>query len=89
MSIERQSKLWSGPPIIPADPAMEREQLIAAGRPPKLSVYQGQEALQPLAAGETQTDYRAALRGGPCDDWAAAGTIEVYWPARCRNALIG
>src|SRR6516164_11686047 len=30
MSIERQSKLWSGPPIVPADPATEREQLIAA-----------------------------------------------------------
>jgi hypothetical protein len=32
MSIERQSKLWSGPPIVPADPAMEREQLVAANR---------------------------------------------------------
>ena len=32
MSIERQSKLLSGPPIVPADPAMEREQLIAADR---------------------------------------------------------
>src|SRR5262245_3367417 len=32
MSIERQSKLRSGPPIVPADPAMEREQLIAADR---------------------------------------------------------
>jgi hypothetical protein len=30
MSIERRSKLWSGPPIIPADPATERDQLIAA-----------------------------------------------------------
>jgi hypothetical protein len=32
MSIERQSKLWSGPPIIPADPAVERDQLIAANQ---------------------------------------------------------
>jgi hypothetical protein len=33
MSIERrQSKLWSGPPIVPADPATEREQLIAANQ---------------------------------------------------------
>jgi hypothetical protein len=32
MSIERRSKLWSGPPIVPADPATEREQLIAANQ---------------------------------------------------------
>ena len=32
MTAERQSKLWSGPPIIPADPATEREQLIAANQ---------------------------------------------------------
>ena len=32
MSIERRSKLWSGPPIIPADPATERDQLIAANQ---------------------------------------------------------
>jgi hypothetical protein len=32
MSIERQSKLWSGPPIVPVDPAMEREQLIVANQ---------------------------------------------------------
>ena len=32
MSIERQSKLWSGPPIVPADPATERDQLIAANQ---------------------------------------------------------
>ena len=30
MGIERRSKLWSGPPIVPADPATERDQLIAA-----------------------------------------------------------
>ena len=30
MSIERQSKLWSGPAVVPSDPAMEREQLVAA-----------------------------------------------------------
>ena len=30
MSIERRSKLWSGPPIVLADPATERDQLIAA-----------------------------------------------------------
>jgi len=29
MGIERRSKLWSGPPIVPADPATERDQLIA------------------------------------------------------------
>ena len=32
MSIERRSKLWSGPPIVPADPATERDQLIAANQ---------------------------------------------------------
>jgi hypothetical protein len=32
MSTERQSKLWSGPPIVPTDPATEREQLIEANR---------------------------------------------------------
>ena len=32
MNIERRSKLWSGPPIVPADPAREREQLIAANQ---------------------------------------------------------
>jgi len=32
MSIERQSKLWPGPPIVPADPATQREQLIAANQ---------------------------------------------------------
>jgi hypothetical protein len=32
MSIERQSKLWAGPAIIPADPAVEREHLIAANQ---------------------------------------------------------
>jgi hypothetical protein len=32
MSIERQSKLWSSPPIVPADPATERDQLIAANQ---------------------------------------------------------
>ena len=32
MGIERRSKLWSGPPIVPADPAMERDQLIAANQ---------------------------------------------------------
>jgi hypothetical protein len=32
MSTERQSKLRSGPPIVPADPATEREQLIAANQ---------------------------------------------------------
>ena len=32
MNIERRSKLWSGPPIIPTDPAAEREQLIAANQ---------------------------------------------------------
>ena len=32
MNIERRSKLWSGPPIVPADPATEREQLIAANQ---------------------------------------------------------
>jgi hypothetical protein len=32
MSIERQSKLCSGPPIVPADPATERDQLIAANQ---------------------------------------------------------
>ena len=32
MNIERRSKLWSGPPIVPADPAAEREQLIAANQ---------------------------------------------------------
>jgi len=32
MSIERRSKLWSGPPIVLADPATERDQLIAANQ---------------------------------------------------------
>ena len=32
MSIERRSKLWSDPPIVPADPATERDQLIAANQ---------------------------------------------------------
>jgi hypothetical protein len=32
MSVERQSKLWSDPPIVPADPAVERDQLIAANQ---------------------------------------------------------
>jgi hypothetical protein len=32
MSIERQSKLWSGPPIVPDDPATEREKLIATNQ---------------------------------------------------------
>jgi hypothetical protein len=32
MNIERRSKLWSGAPIIPADPTTEREQLIAANQ---------------------------------------------------------
>jgi hypothetical protein len=32
MNIERRSKLWSGPPIVPADPATEREPLIAASQ---------------------------------------------------------
>jgi hypothetical protein len=32
MSIERQSKLWAGPPIVPTDPAMEREHLVAANQ---------------------------------------------------------
>jgi hypothetical protein len=32
MNIERRSKLWSGPPIVPADPATEREPLIAANQ---------------------------------------------------------
>ena len=32
MSIERRSKLWSDPSIVPADPATERDQLIAANQ---------------------------------------------------------
>jgi hypothetical protein len=32
MSIERQSKLWSGLPITPADPTTERERLIVANQ---------------------------------------------------------
>ena len=32
MNIERRSKLWSGPPIVLADPATEREQLMAANQ---------------------------------------------------------
>jgi transposase len=46
---------------------------VKLGRPSKLSAYQRQEALQRLAAGETQTDI-AILWREPCDHWPATGT---------------
>jgi hypothetical protein len=77
MSIERRSKLWSGPPIVPADPATEREQLIAANHAFAAALKRALQSGAETSVGVLATVIRKPGKSGTASGFAARRRVET------------
>jgi hypothetical protein len=87
MSIERRSKLWSGPPIVPADPATEREQLITANQAFAAALKRALQSGAETSVGVLATVIPKRGKNGTVSSFAARRRVETIGadPGRYRT----